>query len=546
MVDKNKTYELSELESLLYSAADTFHGGGNLNNLEILNVAIPTMFLKRVMDLREDFIECELKHTNEYKLGGFIAALNDHYKETNDAFNVKNNDEWFFVTYADIINYPNNDKEEEITLELKIDNSIKLKTTAPNRVKFVEEIYKNIAHKTVQQIFTQSRYFSLYLNDKLDFNESNILLNKFSNHHFGNNVKTDIFSQAYIYLISTFASSAGKKGGEFFTPDPICKAVVECLQPKTKKLGKTKVADITSGSATFLIELGNYIAEKEGKDTATDKLEFYMQEKESQTMVLGEAGLMLAGFEHLNAFHGDTLLKYKENIGQYRGQMDYVIGNPPYGSKILQQDTYELIKKLENDEERWGFGIPPRSELEWFFVQSALDMADENGKVALVLPLGTLFKKNSRKVMLEQDIVEGIITLPDHMFQTTPIPTCIWIFNKNKSSEDRGKVFMVNNSLDFKKEGKYNTIDYDKLIDTYTNRKTEEGYSKYVELKDIQANDFNLSAQRYIFREEEKEYVDIISLNAQSIELTKSIQEKEKSLNTIFDMITQNKGGGDE
>lgn len=543
MLDKIKKYELSELEKLLYSAADTFHAGGDLNNLEILNVSIPTIFLKRVMDLREDFIENELKKTKEYNFGGPIDALETHYKDINEAFNVKNNDEWFFVTYQDIINFPNNDKEEEIEISLNIDSSIKIKTTAAHRVKFVEEIYKNIAHKTVQQIFTQSRYFTLYLNDKLDFNESNILLNKFSDHYFGDNVKTDLFSQAYIYLISTFASSAGKKGGEFFTPDPICKAVVACMQPNLNKLGKTKVADVTSGSATFLIELGNYIAKREGKEAANTHLEFYLQEKESQSLILGEAGLMLAGFEHLHAYHGDTLLNYIDNIGQHRGEMDYVIGNPPYGDKILQAATYELIKNFENEQERWDFGMPPRGELEWFFVQTALDMAKDDGKVGLVLPLGTLFKKNTRQLMLEQDIVEGIITLPGNMFQTTGIPTCIWIFNKNKSKEDKGKVFMVNNSLDFTKEGKFNTIDYEKLIDTYTNRKEEEGFAQYIEIKDIAANDFNLSIQRYVFREEEKEHIDVGTLNKKSIELSKSIQEQENNLNSIFDMIENIKDG---
>lgn len=543
MVDKTKSYELSELEGLLYSAANTFHGGGNLNNLEILNVAIPTMFLKRVMDLREDFIEKELKSKKEYDFGSPIDALETHYKDVNDAFNVKNNDEWFFVTYNDIIAYPDNDKEEEVEIKLSIDSDITIKTTAANRVKFVEEIYKNIKHETVQQIFTQSRYFSLYLNDKLDFNESNILLNKFTDHHFGDNVTTDLFSHAYIYLISTFASSAGQKGGEFFTPDPICKAVVACMNPELNPTGKTKVADITSGSATFLIELGNYIAKKSGKKLASEQLDFYLQEKESQSMVLGEAGLMLAGFDQLNAYHGDTLLKYLENIGQHRGEMDYVIGNPPYGDKILQKETYEVIEKLEKDEDRWSFGMPPRGELEWFFVQTALDMVKDDGKVALVLPLGTLFKKNSRKAMIEQDIVEGIITLPGNMFQTTGIPTCIWIFNKNKAKEDKGKIFMVNNSEDFTKAGKFNTIDYDKLISSYTSRKEEEGFAKYIEIKDIKANEFNLSMQRYVFREEVKVDVDISALNMKSIALSKSIQEQENSLNSIFDMVSNIKDG---
>lgn len=542
MIDKNKNYSLSELENLLYSAANTFHAGGDLSNLEILNVAIPTMFLKRVLDLREDYIQNTLRQTKEYDFGGALDALKNHYKTINKAFNVKNNDEWFFVSYKDIINFPNNDKEEELIIRLHIDPTIEIKTTAANRVKFVEEIYNNINHKTVQQIFTKSRYFSLYLNDKLEFNESNILLNKFANHHFGENVKTDMFSQAYIYLISKFASSAGKKGGEFFTPDPICKLVVACLKPKIHTMGKTKIADITSGSATFLIEFGNHIAKMFGKEVAVHHLDFYMQEKESQSLILGEAGLMLAGFENLTAYHGDTLLKYNGNIGQHRGQMDYVVGNPPYGAEVLQSDSYNIIKQMAKDEYRWGCGMPPKGELEWFFVQTALDMIREDGKVGLVLPLGTLFKKNSRKIMIEQDIVEGIIVLPDTMFQTTGIPTCIWIFNKNKEEKDKGNIFMVNASEDFTKEGKYKTINYNRVVDNYTNRKEEDGFSRYIDFDEIKSNEFNLSAQRYVFKVEEKDVVDIEKLNQESIRLSRSVQEQENSLNAIFDMIDSIKG----
>ena len=546
MVDKSKSYDLSELERLLYSTANTFHGGGDLSNLEILNVAIPTIFLKRVLDLREDYIETELKENQHYKLSGnLVNTLKHTYKDINEAFNVSGNNEWFFVTYQDIINYQDNEKEEEVEISLSIDPSIKLKTTAANRIKFVEEIYNRVEHKVIKQIFNKSRYFTLYLNDKLSYNESNILFNKFANHHFGNNIKTDMFSSAYIYLISTFASSAGKKGGEFFTPDPICKAVVACLEIELRKTGKTKVCDITSGSATFLIELGRYIAEKHGREKAQEYLDFYLQEKESQSLILGEAGLLLAGFEHITAYHGDTLLDYIQNIGQHRGQMDYFVGNPPYGAQILQDYTYKEIKAQEGEEKiRWTtWGYPPRAELEWFFVQSCLDMVHEKGKGALVLPLGTLFKNNTRKAMVEKDYVEGIITLPNNMFQTTGIPVCIWIFNKDKKKEDKEKVFMLNNSLDFKKEGKYNTVDFEKLISIYTAREEIEGFSKYIELKDMKSNDFNLSMQRYVFREEEKEDVDIAALNTKSVELSQSIQKQENSLNSIFDAIANIKDG---
>lgn len=542
MINKAKKYELKELESMLYSAANTFHGSGNLNNLEILNVAIPTVFLKRVLDLRQDYIEKDLMQSPAYKLSkDALLTLKNKHKDINKAFNVINNDGWFFVTYQDILNYQDNPNSQSITISLSIDEKIKLTTTAKDRVEFVKELHSHLSHDVVKAIFKQSRYFTLYLGDKLGYKESNILFNKFAEFYFGENVSTDIFSQAYIYLISVFAASGGQKGGEFFTPDPICRAVIACMEPELNPYGKTKVADITSGSATFLIELGRYLSKKHGKKITFDSLEFYMQEKEEQTLVLGEAGLLLAGFEVITAYHGNTLLNYKENIGKHRGLMDYVLGNPPYGAKILEENDYDEIKSLavKNNEERWCFGLPPRGELEWFFVQTALDMVHDKGKVALVLPLGTLFKKNTRKKIRELGYIEGIITLPNNMFQTTGIATCIWIFNKNKKEQDKGKIFFINAASQAFREGKFNTIDYEKLENIYKSRTIENGYSGYVDDVVLEKNSENYTIDKYIFTKKEDTNIDISLLNYKSKEITDNILKQEEDLDVIFKLIEQ-------
>lgn len=540
MVNKNENYKISYLEQNLYKAANTFHGGGDLSNLEILNVAIPTIFLKRVLDLRQDYIEKELMEVPEYNFDSPVNALKVVNNDINQVFRVINQDEWFFVTYQDILDYQDNDKEEEIEIKLTIDKNIKLKTNARNRVAFIKELQNNLNHKIIDDIFKRSRYFSLYLEDKLTDKECKILFNKFANFYFGRNVSTDIFSQAYIYLISRFAESAGQKGGEFFTPDPICKLVVACLQPELKNYGVVNVADLTSGSATFLIEFGQYIANKYSKENAVSKIEFFLQEVKSPSLILGEAGLLLAGFQYINSYHGNTLLNYNENIGKHRKKMDYVIGNPPYGQQVMEDEDYIEVKKLMNEEQepRWDYGIPPKGELEWFFVSSALDMVHEQGKVGLVLPLGTLFKKNNRKVMRELGWIEGIIVLPSHMFQTTSIPTCIWIFNKERSQEDKEKgIFFVNAANQAWKKDKYNTVDYNKLIEHYTNRIEEKGYSGYVSDEVLESNGDNYTIDKYIYTDEEKEVVDIVGLNLKSKDLSQKIQVQESDLNIIFDMI---------
>lgn len=539
--NRKKKYEIKELESMLWDAANSYHGGGRIGNGELQNIAIPTIFLKRILDLRQDYIEDKEKGLSSkaaFKMSkNLITTLKSEYKTINKAFNVINNNEYFFITYQDIINFThdNTDGEElEIILEI---GGIKLKTKAKDRIEFVKEIYNNISHDTVKAIFHESRYFDHYLEDrrKMDIGDVDKLFNKFAGEFFGNNVKTDMFSTAYIFLISKFASGAGASGGEFFTPDAICKAGIACMSPTLNDKGKTRVCDVTSGSATFLIEFGNYLSGLTDNNDVNDKTEFYLQEKEGQTLVLGEAGLLLTGFENLKAFHANTLLDYKENIGQFRGMMDYFVGNPPYGVKILQKDDYEKVKTM--DEPRWNYGYPPKSELEWFFVQTALDMLNEKGKGMMVLPLGVLFKKNNRKAMIEEDIIEGIITLPGNMFQTTGIPTCMVFFNKAKADEDKNKIFMINNSNDFTKVDKYNTIDYDKLIKHYTGRIEEEGFSGYIEFDEIKENDFNVSTQRYIFKDEPEEIIDIVKLNDDSIVIGNSVKLKGDILSNIFNNV---------
>jgi type I restriction enzyme M protein len=164
-------------------------------------------------------------------------------------------------------------------------------------------------------------------------------------------------------------------------------------------------------------------------------------------------------------------------------------------------------------------------------------MTHDEGKVALVLPLGTLFKKNTRKKMRELGYIEGIIALPDNMFQTTTIPTCIWIFNKNKKAEDKGKIFFVNAANEAWKDGKFNTIDYDKLREFYTSRTIEEGYAGYVDDEILESNADNYTHDKYIFKEVERVEVDIAALNGKSKQLSSQIQEKEDSMDLIFEMI---------
>ena len=542
-VNKNKNYSIEQLEALIYNAANTFHGGGNLQNTELLYIAIPTILIKRLLDTREDMIEEYLKDITEENTCSYLEALDKGLQEFPAIFHTKEKP-WFFITYQDVIHYGDNPLAKETEIKCGPDKSVIIKTNARDKIELWEEVCNSFKETIIHSIFSDSRYFSLYMKDKLGTREAKNLLNKFAEEHFGENITTDMFAHVYIFIISKFAESAGKKGGEFFTPDILCDLVVKCLEPELNPEGDTNICDITSGSGTFLISMANYLKDKykvpyENAGISVVKalnkhLHIFMQEKEQMTLMLGEVGLLMAGFNKITSHNDNTLLAYYNNIGQQAGKIDYFVGNPPYGAKILQEDDYQAIKSVKGSDPRWEkWGVPAKRMLEWFFVQTDIELLNEKGRGGLILPTGVLYQNNSRNKMLNMDIIEGVILLPKDMFQTTKIQTCAVFFNKNKKEGDKGKVFMIDASKNAKRVGKFNTINLEELVDIYTNRKEVEGVSTYADVEHIKRKKGSIEPFRYLTDEEndeDDEDEDNIDIKSVENELNNIITELYLSL----------------
>lgn len=535
-----KEINLENLEKLLWSSANTVRDKFGVENGNLHEIILPTIILKRIMDQREDIINDELKTTKSYKSGkvDIVNVYKTKKNLVNSIYKTKK-DETFFITFTDIINFTENAEGIEREIPLAIDENICIKSSAKNIVEFLEEIAREFDHKVLKNVLIESDYFKVYLSNekKVKPIQMTELLDDYNEMFFGKNIEEDIFSKAYMYLINQFASGAGKKGGEFFTPDEICELVVNCLEPKIPKKGNLKFGDITSGSATFLIMLARKLMKKNKK--SKKRLEIYAQELVPSSLLMGEVGLLLSGLELLNIYNGNSITEYKDNIGQHRQELDIVIGNPPYG---LKDYGHKWTTENSDSEQRWNYGTPKKGDGEYAFMQTALDMIHSKGKVGLVLPLGTLFKdstKIQRQKFIEQDIIEGIIVLPGNMFQTTGIPTCIWIFNKDKKEEDKGKIYMIDTTNTAIKSGKFNTIDYNKVVDYYTKRFEEEGFSGYVEIADIKENEWNLSVQRYIFKDEPEEEIDIVKLVNEIKELEKEILTQKVEMDLIINQALE-------
>ena len=561
-----KKLTLKDLEDLLWDVADLIRDKSSLDDvMDYMRVSIPLLTIKRLLDIREEYLnEHVLVNTNityeankaDYPQDYLQRTFKDVQQSKAIFAVMEDKIEWYGVTWEDITSFEEQDKEIEREIQLK-KFPISIKTKATTRQMFMKEIIDNFYQEEnkpskLKRIFKVTDFINKIKDEKKISKEVfEKLLSLLSEYSFNyKNANEDIFSNAYMYLISEFAAGAGKKGGEFFTPTELIRKLLPFLEIELPEVGNIIIGDPTAGSCSFVLEAGEIIRQQlikqnpnltysEIEDMLNERVKFATQEKGETSEVMGELNLMFKGFTNHVSFNANSITEYMENIGKYRQKFRYAVGNPPYGLK-----TYGMSFAKTSGEERWEFGIPPEKEGEYAFIETFIDMLDDNGKAGIVLPLGTLFKdniKSIRKSILEKDLLEGLILLPGVMFQTTQIPVVFWIINKKKAEKDKGKVFMVNASEEFIKKGKFNEWQDSKSFFNYLNRINEDGISSYINIMDninstqsIEKNDWNLSVQRYVFKEEPEEHINIENLMENLIVLEKEIKDDKLVVESFF------------
>lgn len=320
--------------------------------------------------------------------------------------------------------------------------------------------------------------------------------------HLENN---DIIGDAYMYLVSTFASESGKKAGEFFTP-----AEVSTLLAKlTKSKPGARICDPTCGSGSLLI--------KAGKEVGNNNFSLYGQEVNGSTWALAMMNMFLHGFDNAVIRWGDTLRNPKLKEDDKLMKFDTVIANPPFsldkwGAEEAAHDSYN----------RFWRGIPPKSKGDWAFISHMIEAAQEgSGKVGVVIPHGVLFRGASegkiRKQVIDENLLEAVIGLPANLFFGTGIPAAIAIFNKGKKTDN---VLFVDASREYengKNQNKLRPEDINHIVSVYQKFTSgqlepgvaEEKYAFVATPADIQENDYNLNIPRYVDTFEEEAEVDI-------------------------------------
>ncbi len=336
----------------------------------------------------------------------------------------------------------------------------------------------------------------------------------------------DIIGDAYEYMIAMFASDAGKKGGEFFTPSQVSELVASLVKP----CENDRIYDPTCGSGGLLL--------KAFKKVPSGKVAIYGQELNAQTWALCTMNMFLHGVDDAQIWQGDTLSNPQNLENDQLKKFQVVVANPPFsldkwdsGFLAEAEANSKGKKKMTADLDPYGrfeWGVPPASKGDYAFVLHMLKSLDaEHGRMAVVLPHGVLFRGASegkiRQSLIEDlNVLDAVIGLPANLFYGTGIPACILVFKKNRTRRD---VLFIDASADgnFEKGKNQNILrdcDVQRIVEAYEARENVDKFSYVASFEEIKENDFNLNIPRYVDTFEEEELVDIdeVKQNIASIE----------------------------
>lgn len=322
----------------------------------------------------------------------------------------------------------------------------------------------------------------------------------------------DVLGYIYEYLISQFASNAGKKAGEFYTPHEVSLLMSEITAHHLKNRSEIKIYDPTSGSGSLLINIGKSVAKHLlGKD----KIKYYAQELKQNTYNLTRMNLVMRGIniDNIVTRNGDTLEDdwpyFDENdpVNSYNPlYVDAVVSNPPYSQPWDPTDK-------DADPRYARFGLAPKSKADFAFLLHDLYHLKPDGIMTIVLPHGVLFRGGEegviRKNLIEQNHIDAIIGLPANVFFGTGIPTIVMVLKQKRSETE---VLIVDASKGFIKEGKSNKLqasDIKRIVDTVVARQSVPKYAALVSRDELRANEYNLNIPRYVDSSEPAESWDI-------------------------------------
>ena len=320
-------------------------------------------------------------------------------------------------------------------------------------------------------------------------------------------VNEDIIGECYIYLISRFASDAGKKAGEFYTPAAVSKLLAKLAAPQS---GDT-ICDPACGSGSLLIRAST--------EVGSDNFALYGQEVNGATWALARMNMFLhakdaARIEWCDTLNGPTLIE-----GDRLMRFDIVVANPPFSL-----DKWGAENAENDPHKRFWRGAPPKSKGDYAFITHMIEIAKrQSGRVAVIVPHGVLFRSRAegriRQALIEENLLDAVVGLPANLFSTTGIPVAVLVFDRSREqggeNEARRDVLFIDASKDFtpdKARNVMNEAHVDKVLKTYKAREAVEKYSHLASPEEIAENGYNLNIPRYVDTFEPEEEIDVAAV----------------------------------
>lgn len=501
MTNTNSTQD--QINKALWGACDTFRGA--FDSSEYKNYILVFMFLKYMSDVWKD-------HYEEYKI---------QYGNDDELIQRKLQRERFVLPENCSFDYLYENRNDNNIGE--IIDKVLAKIEDKNLAK-LEGVFRNISFNSdkLGQTKDRNRRLKNLLDDfaspVLDFRPSKL------------GKVEDVLGNAYMYLIGEFASGAGKKGGEFYTPDEVSELLAKLVNPKPGD----RIFDPTCGSGSLLIKVAEEVRDKNNKNSKDFAL--YGQESNGDTWALSKLNMFLHGMDGARIEWCDTINNPQLIEGDHLMKFDIVVANPPFS---LDKWGYE---NAETDRfKRFLRGTPPKSKGDYAFILHMIETTLPDGKIGVIVPHGVLFRGAAegkiRQKLIEENLLEAVIGLPSNLFFGTGIPAAIMIFNKAKKSKDVLFIDASKEYQDGKKQNRLREIDIQKIVSTYQNFETIEKYSNVVSLEDIKENDFNLNIPRYVDAFEEEEPIDLAKVKDEINSLERELTEVRKEMETYLNEL---------
>ena len=468
-----KRIDQSQINDVAWRACDTFRGV--LDPADYKNYILVMLFLKYISDVWNDHRGRYLKEFNDD-----VARVNRRLSR--ERFQLPEGCD--FQSLYDHRNKPDIGQRIDVALaEIEEANKEKL-----------EGVFREVSFNSENKL-GQTRDRNARLKHLLeDFNDPRIDLRPSV---VGDE---DVIGNVYEYLLERFASDAGKKAGEFYTPGQVSKLLARLLAPKK---GDT-ICDPACGSGSLLIKVGRQADERD--------FALFGQESNGTTHALCRMNMFLHGMDNFRIEWGDTLRNPRLVEHDQLMKFDIVVANPPFSL-----EKWGLDEASADPFHRYHRGLPPKSKGDYAFISHMIETAREGtGRIGVVVPHGVLFRGGAegkiRQKLIENNLLEAVIGLPANLFFGTGIPAAILLFNKGKAHAD---VLFVDASRDFKEAKNQDVLTeehLERIVQTFRNFRTVEKYAYRATSKKIADNDFNLNIPRYVDTFEEEEKIDLESV----------------------------------